>query len=176
MAAPAVGGYGRGGGGRGRGRGHGDGAGSSSGKGNCHRCGKPGHWACDYRSKQPKKDKEEQAFTTQEEESALLFTEIQYVAPSQPHKSGSGRRISSEHEALIRGDHKGAGAGGVDLGSTGARILEQGERLHLCRCRAPSARPVGRRRRFTSWKKRCMQSSEKKRTRSLVGECWTPAP
>jgi hypothetical protein len=63
------GGRGCGGGGRGRGRGRGgrgDGAAPSSARSNNnrHHCGKPGHWACDCRSKQPKK--KERAFTAQE--------------------------------------------------------------------------------------------------------------
>jgi hypothetical protein len=65
----------RGGGNRGSGRGHrghGEGSGVSGGcvNSNYHRCGKPGHWAQDCRSKQPKKD--EAAFMAQEEESLLL--------------------------------------------------------------------------------------------------------
>jgi uncharacterized membrane protein YgcG len=63
---------GRGGGNRGRGRGRGDGSDASGGRrdSNCHHCGKLGHWAQDYRTKQPKKD--ESTFTAQEEESLLL--------------------------------------------------------------------------------------------------------
>jgi hypothetical protein len=63
---------GRGGGNRGRGRGRGDGSDASGRRrdSNCHRCGKLGHWAQDYRTKQPKKD--ESTFTAQEEESLLL--------------------------------------------------------------------------------------------------------
>jgi hypothetical protein len=68
-----------GGGNRGRGKGRGgrgDGSSPFGGHGNnnnCHRCGKPSHWAQDCRSKHPKKDK--QVFTAQEEESTLLLTE-----------------------------------------------------------------------------------------------------
>jgi hypothetical protein len=76
------GGSGRGGGNHGRGRGRGgrgDGSGASGGRGNsnCHRCGKPDHWAQDKRSKQPKKD--EAAFTAQEEEESLLLAEVNSV-------------------------------------------------------------------------------------------------
>jgi hypothetical protein len=70
------------GGGRGRGQDcgcRGDGASSSGGCGNCHRCGKPRHWAQDCHSKQPKKEKEEHAFTTQEEESTLMFVKHNIV-------------------------------------------------------------------------------------------------
>jgi hypothetical protein len=91
-------GRGRGGGGRGRGRGRGgrgDGASSSVGKGNCHRCGKPGHWARDCRSKQPKKGKEEQVFTAQEGETSLLFAEIESAKSPAPYRSSGGGWISS---------------------------------------------------------------------------------
>jgi hypothetical protein len=81
---------------RGRGRGgRGDEADGSGGKGNCHRCGKPGHWAQDYRSKQPKKDKEEQAFMAQEE-STLLYAKVESKVLPATHRSGCSRRISDE--------------------------------------------------------------------------------
>jgi hypothetical protein len=75
-------GHGGGGGNLGRGRGHGDrgevfSASGGHGNSNCHCCGKPGHWARDYRSKQPKKN--ETAFMAQEEEKSFLLTEVDSV-------------------------------------------------------------------------------------------------
>jgi hypothetical protein len=102
------GGRGRGGGNRGRGRGRGgrgDSFGSSGGRGNngnCHRCGKPGHWARDCRSKQSMK-KEEQAYTAQEEEPSLLFAEIESTdgggnSGEDGHRGGAGG-LEGEHAA-----------------------------------------------------------------------------
>jgi hypothetical protein len=100
------GGRGRGGGNRGRGRGRGgrgDSSGSSGGRGNngnCHRCGKPGHWAHDCRSKQPMK-KEEQAYTAQEEEPSLLFAEIESISGNSGedgHRGDAGG-LKGEHAA-----------------------------------------------------------------------------
>jgi hypothetical protein len=76
------GGHGHGGGNRGRGRGrggHGDGVGPLGRHGNCHRCGKPGHWAWECHSKQPKK--KGATYTTQDEEQSLLLAEVETFDP-----------------------------------------------------------------------------------------------
>jgi hypothetical protein len=108
-------GRGRGGGGHGSGRGHGghgDGANSSGGKGNCHRCRKPRHWARGYWSKQPKKKKEEQAFTAQEEETSLLFADIESTNSSTPHQSDDYGWISGKDGEPCKGGRRGMCAGG----------------------------------------------------------------
>jgi hypothetical protein len=84
---------GHGGGNRGRGRGHsgrGDGSDSSGRRENhnCHRCRKRGDWARECRSKQPKK--EEQAYTAQEE-SSLLFVELNTIDSHNPNLSDDCR-------------------------------------------------------------------------------------
>jgi hypothetical protein len=95
-------GRGRGGGNRGRGRGRDDSSSSSGGHENadsCHRCSKAGHWARDCCSKQPMK-KEEQAYATQEEDSSLLFAELE----------SAGGGLSSGEGA----SHGGAGGDGCE--------------------------------------------------------------
>jgi hypothetical protein len=172
------GGHGRGGSGRGRGRGRGgrdDGAGSSGEKGSYHRCGKPGHWAQDCRSKQPKKEKEKQAFTTQEE-STLLFVEVKSVVLSDPRRSGGGERISGGDVGLGVRDQGSRCVGGKDSGPAGPRVLEQGEQLRPRRCRAPMASLAERRRLCTSLRKKCLRRSVERRSRNPTGVCWTSTP
>jgi hypothetical protein len=125
------GGRGHGGGIRGRGRGRGgcgDGAGSPGGRGgnnnNCHRCGKPGHWARECRSKQPKK--EEQAYAAQEE-SSLLLAEV---------KTGGGDLVVAGDSGHVAGE----ATVPVAIG------LPQGIPLSNCVQASPvSAHPRGRR-------------------------------
>jgi transposase InsO family protein len=121
------GGRGRGSGGnRGRGRGRGgrgDGAGASGGRGGnkCHRCGKPGHWARECRSKQPKR--EEQAYTAQEEEQSLMFAEVESVRlpdlsdADGDHVSGGG----AGHAGSV--DLRGSRTTGEELNLGGARKI-----------------------------------------------------
>jgi hypothetical protein len=121
------GGRGKGGGGGGRGRGRGRGRGDGSGgKGNCHRCGKPCHWARNCQTKNPKKGKEEQAFTTQEEEESLLFVELQSVAAIEDGGSSGGDADPGGRDAdLSGGDLEDACAGGDIQAPIGAGVLEQ---------------------------------------------------
>jgi hypothetical protein len=122
------GGRGKGGGGGGRGRVRGRGRGDGSGgKGNCHRCGKPGHWARNCQTKNPKKGKEEQAFTTQEEEEeSLLFVELQSMAAVEDGGSSGGDADPSGRDAdLGGGDLEDVCAGGDIQAPIGAGVLEQ---------------------------------------------------
>jgi hypothetical protein len=129
----ARGGRGHGGGNRGRGRGRGgrrgDGIGSSGrcrngNNGNCHRCDKPGHWAHECRSKQPKKD--EQVYMAQEEESSLLLAQIDHIVPLVSDESNwnpTGGDLTGGAEERHGGPAGwDKGAGGMDVVSSDAQV------------------------------------------------------
>jgi hypothetical protein len=97
-----------------RGGGHGgrgDGNGSPGWRGNCHRSGKPGHWASECRSKQPMKE-----YTTQEEEQSLLLVEIDSVQGSVGGKFGGALILDG---AAVVG-----GSCGRQTKAEGAQVLD----------------------------------------------------
>jgi hypothetical protein len=104
----------------------GDGAGASGEKGNYYQCGKLGHQAWVCQSKQPKKDKEEQAFMAQWEELTLLYAEIESEVLPRLHRSGGGGWISDGDVGCGAPDQWSVR---IDVGISspaGAHVLEQG--------------------------------------------------
>jgi uncharacterized membrane protein YgcG len=157
------GGRSRGSGNRGRCRGRGDSSGSSGGRGNngnCHRCGKPGHWARDYRSKQPMK-KEEQVYTTQEEEPSLLLAEIETTG-GDGNSDEDGIAVAQEawRVSMLRGRFK------VTSACVPRPVPHSRE--------ASPARPVVKG--FTLLKRRSSPRSAMRVAKIPAGGCWTPGP
>jgi hypothetical protein len=61
----------------------------------------------------------------QEEESSLLFIEIEFMESSEPHRSGGSGWIS-DHDAGLGVREQGSGCdSGQDSGPSGARVPEQ---------------------------------------------------
>jgi hypothetical protein len=103
----------------------GNGASGSGGKGNCYRCGKRGHWAQDCWRKQPKKDKDEQAFTAQEEESTLLYAKIESEVSPAMRRSGGGMQISDGDAGCGTPDQWIVCASAGTFGPTGAHVPKE---------------------------------------------------
>jgi hypothetical protein len=81
--------------------------------------------ARDCWSKQPKEEKEEQAFTTQEEATSLLFAEIEFAESLAPHRSGGDGWISSGDMELYEGGRRGMHASAEATDPTRAQAPEQ---------------------------------------------------
>jgi hypothetical protein len=93
---------------------------------------------------------------TQEEETSLLFAEIESVKSLMPHRSGSGGWISGEDGKLCGGGRGDTRAGGQAEGSIG--VHEK------------------RRRWYTLLRRRCMLRLTRRWGRSPVVGCWTSVP